>query len=169
MIGLLRAGELPDQVIAYACDLLPLYVMAIAYEESLYGGEENSPEQVAAYITDMRDYFESLPAQRFPNLVSLAGPLTSGDGDERFEFGLDVLVRGLAAMRDYMTRIRPSVRRRRSASSESWPRDRSSSARWADADPRLANHRPPATTRRRAPPSRRDPRPARCRLRVGPR
>jgi AcrR family transcriptional regulator len=99
MIGLLRAGELPDQVIAYACDLLPLYVMAIAYEESLYGGEENTPEQVAAYITDMRRYFESLPAQRFPNLVSLAGPLTSGDGDERFEFGLEVLVRGLAAMR----------------------------------------------------------------------
>src|ERR1700729_1298207 len=99
MIRTLRAGGLPDQVIAYACDLLPLYVMAIAYEESLYGGEENSPEQVAAYITDMRRYFASLPAQRFPNLVSLAGPLTSGDGDERFEFGLEVLVRGLAAMR----------------------------------------------------------------------
>jgi AcrR family transcriptional regulator len=100
MIGVLRAGGLPDQVIAYACDLLPLYVMAIAYEESLYGGEVNSPDQVEQYIADIRDYFSSLPADRFPNIVSLAGPLTSGEGDVRFEFGLEVLVRGLAAMRD---------------------------------------------------------------------
>jgi hypothetical protein len=46
----------------------------------------------------MRAYFESLPRDRFPNIISLAGPLTAGAGDERFEFGLDVLVRGLAAM-----------------------------------------------------------------------
>jgi AcrR family transcriptional regulator len=100
MIGVLRAGGLPDQVIAYACDLLPLYVMAIAYEESLYGGEVNSPDQVEQYIADIRNYFSSLPIDRFPNIVSLAGPLTSGEGDVRFEFGLEVLVRGLAAMRD---------------------------------------------------------------------
>lgn len=100
MIQVLRAGGLPDQVIAYACDLLPLYVMAIAYEESLYGGEIDTPDQVEQYIADMRNYFASLPADRFPNMVSLAGPLTSGVGDERFEFGLEVLVRGLAAMRD---------------------------------------------------------------------
>lgn len=47
----------------------------------------------------MRQYFAALPVDRFPNVVSLAGPLTAGsEGDERFEFGLDVLVRGLAAM-----------------------------------------------------------------------
>lgn len=100
MIGVMRAGGLPDQVIAYACDLLPLYVMAIAYEESLYGVESNSPDQVDRYVAEMRNYFASLPVDRFPNIVSLAGPLTAGDGDVRFEFGLEVLVRGLAAMRD---------------------------------------------------------------------
>src|SRR5690242_1478622 len=31
MIAIMRAGGLPDQVIAYACDLLPLYVMAVSY------------------------------------------------------------------------------------------------------------------------------------------
>jgi hypothetical protein len=42
-----------------------------------------------------------LPPDRFPNVVALAIPLTSGaENDERFEFGLEVLVRGLAAMRD---------------------------------------------------------------------
>ena len=29
--------------------------------------------------------------------LALAIPLTSGDGDERFEFGLDLLIRGLEA------------------------------------------------------------------------
>lgn len=99
MIGVMRAGGLPDQVIAYACDLLPLYVMAVSYEESLYGSE-TSPEDLAKFVDGMRHYFASLPPDRFPNVVSLAGPLTAGDpeGNERFEFGLDVLVRGLAAM-----------------------------------------------------------------------
>ena len=46
----------------------------------------------------MGRYFASLPPDRFPNIVSLAVPLTTGDGDERFEFGMDVLIRGLAAM-----------------------------------------------------------------------
>jgi len=98
MIAVMRAGGLSDQVIGYACDLLPLYVMAISYEESLYSSEPNSPEEVAAFVAGMRDYFASLPADRFPNVVSLAGPLTAGGEDVRFEFGLEVLVRGLAAM-----------------------------------------------------------------------
>jgi hypothetical protein len=52
------------------------------------------------YVQDLRAYFSSLPADRFPNFVALAGPLTAGGiGDERFEFGLDVIVAGLAAKR----------------------------------------------------------------------
>jgi Tetracyclin repressor-like, C-terminal domain len=100
MIGVMKAGGLPDQVIAYACDLLPLYAMAVAYEESLYQNEGNTPEEISAYIESMGNYFASLPTSKFPNVVALAGLLTAGAGagDERFEFGLDVLVRGLAAM-----------------------------------------------------------------------
>ncbi len=99
MVAVMRAGGLPDQVIAYACDLLPLYVMAVCYEESLYDSESTTPEDLANFTTEMRNYFASLPPTRFPNLVALAGPLTAGaGGDERFEFGLEVLVRGLAAM-----------------------------------------------------------------------
>lgn len=98
MIGVMRAGGLPDQVIAYAADLLAKYAMATAYEESIYAAEPNTPEQFDEFIASMRDYFAALPVERFPNTVALAGPLTSGDQDERFEFGLEVLVRGLAAM-----------------------------------------------------------------------
>ncbi|MGI8505313.1 MAG: TetR/AcrR family transcriptional regulator [Solirubrobacteraceae bacterium] len=99
MIAVLRGAGLPEQVIAYACDLLPLYVMAHAYEESLFASEGTAPDQARAFVEDLRSYFASLPVERFPNVVSLAGPLTAGaEGDERFEFGLEVLLRGLAAM-----------------------------------------------------------------------
>jgi AcrR family transcriptional regulator len=98
MIALLRGAGLADQVIAFACDLLPLYVMAIAYEESLYQSETNSPAEVERFVADMGRYFASLPPVRFPNVVSLATALTAGDDDERFEFGLEVLLRGLDAM-----------------------------------------------------------------------
>jgi Tetracyclin repressor-like, C-terminal domain len=30
-------------------------------------------------------------------MAALAGPMTAGGGDQRFEFGLDVIVGGLAA------------------------------------------------------------------------
>jgi hypothetical protein len=43
-------------------------------------------------------YMQSLPSERFPNVVANLEHLTSGDPDERFEFGLDLLVRGLASL-----------------------------------------------------------------------
>jgi AcrR family transcriptional regulator len=99
MIAVMRAGGLADQVIAYACDLLPLYVMSIAYEESLFMGEGLTAEDVHGFVARMRDYFAGLPIDRFPNVVALADELTAGEGgDVRFEFGLDVLIRGLSAV-----------------------------------------------------------------------
>ncbi|MGH9032641.1 MAG: TetR/AcrR family transcriptional regulator C-terminal domain-containing protein, partial [Acidimicrobiia bacterium] len=41
-----------------------------------------------------------LPADRFPNLTALADMTFAGDADAVFEFGLDLLMRGLAAYRD---------------------------------------------------------------------
>lgn len=98
--AIMRAAGLPDQVVAYASDVLPLYVTAVVYEESIYAGRGVDEQAMEEYVTGMRRYFESLPPDRFPNVVALAIPLTSGDGDERFEFGLDVLVSGIAAQRD---------------------------------------------------------------------
>jgi hypothetical protein len=55
------------------------------------GDERAGQEQLA-------EYFRSLPPDEFPSLVALAGDLTAGDNDERFEFALELLVRGLEAM-----------------------------------------------------------------------
>jgi Tetracyclin repressor-like, C-terminal domain len=83
-------------VIAYAVDILPLYATATAYEESLHAAKdwEESPE----FIAELQAFFKALPPDRFPNFIALAEPLTAGAGDERFEFGLDALVRGIESM-----------------------------------------------------------------------
>ena len=72
MIRTLRAGGLPDQVIAYACDLLPLYVTAVAYEEGLYASENVTPEVMLEFNVRMREFYASVPPERFPNVVALA-------------------------------------------------------------------------------------------------
>ena len=53
-------------MIAYACDLLPLYVTAIAYEESLYAGEQITPEQMVEYVAEMRRTSSRCRRRGFP-------------------------------------------------------------------------------------------------------
>lgn len=96
IMAVLRAGGLSDRVTALAVDLLSLYVMGIAYEDGMARGSE--PEQIFDFVVQLRSYFESLPADRFPTVVALAEELTSGDHNARFEFGLEVLIRGLEAV-----------------------------------------------------------------------
>ena len=94
-LAVATASGLPQRVVALATDMFALYVGAFAYEMSLrvppLGEEGVTPEQLA-------DYFRSLPAEQFPNLTGLADDLTTPDADERFEFALELLVRGLEAM-----------------------------------------------------------------------
>jgi AcrR family transcriptional regulator len=97
-LGLMRAAGVPDRTAALTGDLFALYVGAFAYEESLGlqspDGKQRSPHEIVAMIGE---YFASLPADRFPNIAALSDELVAGDPDERFEFGMDVLIRGLAA------------------------------------------------------------------------
>jgi TetR/AcrR family transcriptional regulator, tetracycline repressor protein len=94
-LAVLVAAGLPQRVIAHAADMFALYVGGFAFEESLrvppLGNERAGQDQLA-------EYFRSLPPDEFPSLVALADDLTAGDNDERFEFALDLLVRGLEAM-----------------------------------------------------------------------
>jgi AcrR family transcriptional regulator len=99
ILGVLRDAGLPDQVIAYAVDILPLYANATAFEQSLYRAKDD-PGTSDEYIAELRAYFASLPVDRFPHVVAMAVPLTSEETpDARFEFGLDALVRGMETMK----------------------------------------------------------------------
>ena len=96
LFQLLEPVGVPDQVIAYSGDLVGLYAGAYAFEESLGPpsptGEPLTAEQIAAMFGD---YLESLPPEQFPHMHRAAGLLFGGDADARFEFGLEVLVRGI--------------------------------------------------------------------------
>ena len=105
LFELLRPVGIPDRVIAYLGDLAGLYVGAFAFEESLGiaspTGEDLPPEQI---VEMFKGYVQSLPADRFPHTVSAVDLLFGGDQDERFEFGLDLMIRGLE------TYVRPGNR-----------------------------------------------------------
>jgi AcrR family transcriptional regulator len=96
-IALLLAGGLSPRVAAFAADLLPQYVTVSAYEGSLFA---QRLEREPGYFGEVAAYFAALPPERFPTLTKLRDELMSNEGDERFEFGLDVLVRGLASLAD---------------------------------------------------------------------
>jgi AcrR family transcriptional regulator len=98
-LALLRGAGIPDRIAAFAGDLLGLYLGASSYEATLPPmtsptGEPLSAEESVAMI---RGYFASLPADRFPNVLATLDELFGGSAEERFELGLDVILRGLAS------------------------------------------------------------------------
>jgi AcrR family transcriptional regulator len=88
-LAVLHAAGLPPRVISYAADMFALFVGGFAFEESM--PHEGDPKALG-------EYFASLPPEQFPTLTALAGDLTEGGADERFEFAIELLVRGLEAM-----------------------------------------------------------------------
>jgi hypothetical protein len=103
-LDLLRKAGIPDQAAAYFGDMLGRYLDASVLEVTAQGGPPI--EQVGAY-------FSSLRADRFPNIAELSSTMFAGDNDDRFEFGLDLLIRGIAAHAVPPSRSR--VRKRPSA------------------------------------------------------
>jgi len=98
-LALLRGAGIPDRIAAFSGDLLGLYLGATGYEATVAPptsptGEPVSPEEMVAMI---RGYYESMPADRFPNVLATLDELFSGGVEERFELGLDVILRGLAS------------------------------------------------------------------------
>jgi hypothetical protein len=78
-------------------DVLMLYATAYAYEQGVYA-ERMSAEDGERYLQQIGEYFAALPADRFPNVAALSEELMAGgEGDERFEFGLEMLVAGIAS------------------------------------------------------------------------
>ncbi|WP_245679401.1 TetR/AcrR family transcriptional regulator [Actinomadura hibisca] len=99
-LGAMRAGGVPPRIAALAVDALGMLVSSSAIEETAYQarvGEGDVQEHFAQRIGEVREYFGKLPPDRFPNIIAMADELTSGTGEERFAFGLDVLVRGIAS------------------------------------------------------------------------
>lgn len=103
MLALLKAGDLPDQVVAWAADLLALYTTSAAFEQGILSLEERrNPGASETYFRQLGEFFHSLPPERFPTLTGMLSSMVEGDGDERFDFGVDVITLGLQAYAERM-------------------------------------------------------------------
>ncbi len=103
MMAIALAGGISPQAAAWFCDIGTLYVGSLAYEEVIWTQRENStasgePPDHEAIDAELKGYFDALPVDRFPLLRQYSAELTNGSEDERFEFGIDVLINGLAAV-----------------------------------------------------------------------
>jgi AcrR family transcriptional regulator len=97
-MAVLRAGGVPDQAAAWAVDVVGLYVVANAIEGAVYADRQRSEQERQAYWTQVADYFAAVPADRFPTTAALAPMMMVGTGEERFAFGLDLIIRGLSSL-----------------------------------------------------------------------
>jgi AcrR family transcriptional regulator len=98
LVAVLRAGGLSDRTVVLGIDQLILYVSASAFEAGLFEHSGMSTQEIAEYFDDVHAFYASLPPERFPVLTSVGEELAGHDGDERFKFGVDVLVAGLEAV-----------------------------------------------------------------------
>lgn len=48
-------------------------------------------------VERLAERFAALDAQRFPTMAALGPAMVRGDGEERFELGMDVIINGLLA------------------------------------------------------------------------
>jgi len=97
-MAVLRSGGVPDQAVAWAVDVVGMFVTANAVEDAVTADLARKGRDPQEYYDQVHRYFAGLPADRFPITAMLVPQLMTGTGDERFRFGLELLVGGLAAL-----------------------------------------------------------------------
>lgn len=106
LLGIFRAAGLPDRIAAEAGDLLSTYIDGFVLEEQMWqdraasrsGGDASLARPDWREMADeMQSYFSSLPSEGYPHLRALSGLMVTDSSDERFDIGLEIILRGLAS------------------------------------------------------------------------
>lgn len=106
LLGIFRTAGLPDRIAVEAGDLISTYIDGFVLEEGMWqdraaglGGDSASLARPdwREMAGEMQNYFASLPAQDFPHLRALSGLMVTDSSDERFDIGLEIILRGLAS------------------------------------------------------------------------
>jgi AcrR family transcriptional regulator len=93
-LAVLRGAGVPDRPAAWFADLIALVGTAQAVEDGMASAKG---DHVAA---GMEQYMAMLPADKFPNLTEVATEMASGSPDDRFEFSIELLLRGIETFID---------------------------------------------------------------------
>ncbi|EPZ51650.1 TetR/AcrR family transcriptional regulator C-terminal domain-containing protein [Alicyclobacillus acidoterrestris] len=75
------------------------YVIGFVKEEVRFKNSTQGQE-TEEIIAGVRNTFKNLPATEFPTLIQLADYATVVDMDRQFDFGLDILIKGLNTILD---------------------------------------------------------------------
>jgi AcrR family transcriptional regulator len=97
LLTILLGGGVPPQTAAWAIDALLLYVAAYCLELSVARQRSGDPD--SAWVIDraeLQGRFAALPAETFPHITGHAAELTAGEGHDRFDFTLALVIGGLA-------------------------------------------------------------------------
>jgi AcrR family transcriptional regulator len=92
-LGILRAGGVADASAAWFMDIVALFINASSFETSIYAEEGEDMQQ--AHLDRIEREFAELDPSEFPNFVALGAALTAGSNDERFAFGIRLMINGL--------------------------------------------------------------------------
>ena len=96
LFAILLAGGIEPQAAAWALDALSLYVSAYALEQSLVRQRRKLPDdEWVVSREELQNRFTALPAGAFPQTRRYAAELTSGTGEDRFEFAVGLIVDNL--------------------------------------------------------------------------
>ncbi|MGA8040119.1 MAG: TetR/AcrR family transcriptional regulator [Acidimicrobiia bacterium] len=90
-LALLRGAGIPNLPATWFPDLFALVGAAQAVEDDIVAHTDDPMTQ------RMGEYLSSLPADEFPNITAVLPEMVAGDSDERFEFAVDLMIRGLGA------------------------------------------------------------------------
>jgi hypothetical protein len=93
VLAIIRAGGLSDRRAVAGLYLLWVIVNGFSLEETRAGEPERTGPDLAPAASD---YFASLPGDRFPNLVAVAGEFAEATHAERFELLIGIFINGLA-------------------------------------------------------------------------
>lgn len=96
LFAILRAGGIPDQDASWFGDAMALYVASVAWEEDIWKARARAvniaEEEAWEHIPDV---FASLDPDEFPVLTSMGPAMMNGDAEQRFDFGINLLISGL--------------------------------------------------------------------------
>lgn len=102
LLSVMIPAGVPAKVATWALDILAMYAAADAYEGWLLGQRFATPGRDAAEVgaeafDQIGASFAALPAEKYPYLMANLPVLMSGGGEERFAFGVEMLLAGIAA------------------------------------------------------------------------
>ncbi|GLZ75822.1 transcriptional regulator [Actinorhabdospora filicis] len=95
-----RSGGLPEELVMGAGDFMSTFIEGFVYEEQVWEERMNSvsPSERQAMVDEVREYFERLDPELYPNMSRL-GPVVMRNmlNDDRFDRAIEIFIQGLLA------------------------------------------------------------------------